>query len=326
MKNLIFKLSAMLLVGGFIFTSCTKDEDEVVPTPTPAITDIATTAVASGFDSLAVALTQTGLLPVFQGDNSGPYTVFAPTNTAFENLINSNSAWNSISDIDNALLSTVLQYHVLSGSVMSSMISDGRFVETLTGSTFRINTTGGVTIDVNATTTTGINVTSVDVEATNGVIHVIDQVLIPELPATAPTQSIAATAINAGFDSLVVALSQVGLVSTFDGSQAGTYTVFAPTNTAFENLINSNTAWNGISDIDNATLTAVLQLHVASGIVQAGQLSDGQLIGTLQGSDLTFNGTSTSLSGGSSMNVAISGTDVFATNGVVHIIDEVILP
>ena len=209
---------------------------------------------------------------------------------------------------------------------MSTDIVDGDFVNTLAGGTFKINTTGGVTIDVNATTKTGIPVSAVDVAASNGVIHAIDQVLVPDLPATAPTQSITQLAVAAGLDSLVVALTEANLVTTFDGSNGNFYTVFAPTNTAFVNLLSTNAAWNRISDIDNTTLTSVLTFHVANGTIQAGQLSDGQSINTLESTALTFNATGTTLTGGSSTAVPISGTDNFATNGVAHIIDEVLLP
>ncbi|MDA9261979.1 fasciclin domain-containing protein [Flavobacteriales bacterium] len=327
MKKLILNVSYFLLAGSLIFISCKKDDDPIVtPTPTVNGDDIIDVAIASGFDSLAVALTEANLVSTFQGDDSGPFTVFAPTNIAFVNLLNSNPVWNRISDIDNTLLTEVLKYHVLNGKVSSDLIIDGNFVNTLSGYTFKINITGAVTIDVNATTGTGINVTSVDVAASNGVIHVIDQVLIPSIPTTIPTQTIAQLAVAAGLDSLVVALSEANLVTTFDGSNGNFYTVFAPTNSAFVNVLATNPAWNRISDIDNTLLTAVLTFHVSNGTIQAGQLSDGQTINTLESTDLTFNATGTTLTGGSSTSVGISSVDNYATNGVVHVIDEVLLP
>lgn len=327
MNKLILRVSYFLLAGSLILASCKKeDEEDTMVTPVAEKDDIIDVAIAQGFDSLAVALTEANLVSTFQGDGSGPFTVFAPTNLAFENLINTNPAWNRISDINTMLLTEVLKYHVLDGKVTSSQIIDGDFVNTLSGFTFKINTTGSVTIDINATTGTGITVSTVDVSASNGVIHVIDQVLVPDLPAAAPTQNIAQLVVAAGLDSLVVALSEAGLVSTFDGSNGNFYTVFAPTNLAFVNLLGTNPAWSRISDIDNATLTAVLTFHVANGTIQAGQLSDGQNINTLQTTALTFNATGTTLTGGSSAAVGISGTDNFATNGVAHIIDEVLIP
>ena len=330
MKKLTLKVSFLLLAGSLILASCKKEDETTdpvpVPTPAPAQGDIIDVAIAQGFDSLAIALTEANLVSTFQGASSGPFTVFATTNAAFVTLLGTNPAWNSISDIDNALLTTVLKYHVLDGKVMAADIVDGNFVNTLSGFTFKINTTGSVTIDVNATTGTGIPVSATDVAASNGVIHVVDQVLVPAIPSTVPTQSISQLAVAAGLDSLVVALSEAGLVTTFDGSNGNFYTVFAPSNTAFVNLLATNPAWNAISDIDNTTLTSVLTFHVANGTVQAGQLSDGQVINTLQGTDLTFNATGTTLTGGSSTTVGISGTDNYATNGVVHLINEVLLP
>ncbi|MEN8957489.1 MAG: fasciclin domain-containing protein [Flavobacteriales bacterium] len=326
MKKVFLKVSLFLLAGSLVFASCKKDEDDDTTTPAPVLGDIVDVAVASGFDSLAVALTQTGLVSTFQGANSGPYTVFAPTNTAFANLISGNPLWNSISDIDNSLLTTVLTYHVLDGKVMAADIVDGDFVTTLSGLTFKINTTGAVTIDVNATTNTGTPVSTTDVAASNGVIHAIDKVLVPDVPATAPTSTIAQLAVAAGLDSLVVALTEANLVSTFDGTNGNFYTVFAPTNTAFINVLATDPTWNRISDIPSAVLTAVLTFHVANGTIQAGQLSDGQNINTLESTALTFNATGLTLTGGSSTAVPISGTDNYATNGVVHVIDGVLLP
>lgn len=127
-----------MLAGGLILSSCKKEDEVVTPvvTPAPDGDDIIDVAIASGFDSLAVALTEANLVSTFQGDNNGPFTVFAPTNLAFANLISTNAAWNRISDIDNTLLTAVLNYHVLDGKVMSTDIVDGDFVNTLSGYTF----------------------------------------------------------------------------------------------------------------------------------------------------------------------------------------------
>jgi transforming growth factor-beta-induced protein len=161
-----------------------------------------------------------------------------------------------------------------------------------------------------------------DIEARNGVVHTIDKVMLPP--------SVVDLALgNDAFTSLVAALTRSDLTTDFVSilSGAGPFTVFAPTNQAFQNLLDSNPAWMTLADIPVATLEAVLSYHVVDGAnVQSDELTDNQMITTL-GGDLTVDLSSTpklETTSGQSVNIVI--TDVQGANGVVHAIDEVVIP
>jgi len=335
-KRQAIKLSMAILLG-LSFMSCKKEDDEDpqqtnnIPTVnfnTPSDQDdIVDVALSNpSFDSLVVALTRAELVSTFQGDNSGPFTVFAPTNDAFVNLL-SDLNYNSISEIDKGFLTEVLTFHVVSGKVLSTDLSDGMLAKTLQGNTFTINTSGGVTIDVNSSDKMGVNVTQADVKASNGVIHVIDAILVPDLKVGTPSDDIIDIALANDFDSLAVALTKAGLVSTFQGDDSGPFTVFAPTNQAFVDLLGALNL-GSIAEIDDALLTSVLQAHVVDGVFQQKQISNNKSISTLGGAPITFDATSgVTVSSASTTGASVtSGDDVWATNGVIHIINKVLVP
>ena len=312
MKNLLKLLSLVLIVT---FVSSCDDDDDVVPVvPTNTIVDV---AVNNDLSSLVAAVTRADLANTLSGE--GPFTVFAPTNAAFQELLDSNADWNSLEDIPVETLKTVLLFHVLSGTVASSDLSD-TYVSTLaTGPndealSLQVEVTGGVEFNGNASPVT------TDVEASNGIVHVIDKVMLPP--------NVVSLALNnAGFTSLVAALTDSRHTTDFVGVLSGTgpFTVFAPTNAAFQALLDSNTDWNSIADIPVATLEAVLLYHVVGGNVQASQLSNGD-VATLGGTltiDLT-NGAQIVTSSDQTVNIII--VDVQGTNGVIHAIDTVLLP
>ena len=323
LKNISVVLLALALP--FTLMSCDKDDDNMDTTPDTTPMDIVEIATSnSDFDSLVVALSTADLVSVFQGDNSGPYTVFAPTNDAFVMLLNDLGV-NRISDIDKATLNKVLTYHVLDGSVASTDLSDDMVVRTLSGNTFVVNLDGGTPM-INSDASTAANITSVDIEATNGMIHVLDKVILPTMPANAPTDDIVETAVAAGFDSLAVALTQTGLLSMFQGDMTGPYTVFAPTNQAFKDLLAALSV-SSISEIDNTTLSAVLQYHVVDGIVASAQLFNNMEIPMLDGNNVMVDrANGAKLKANQTMDVSITTADVWSTNGIVHVIDKVMLP
>lgn len=311
------------------FTACDDDDDD---NPTPATNNPANTGPTQNIaeiaiadnrtDSLVVALSHANLVSTFQ--SNGTFTVFAPTNEAFAALIASNMNWNRITDIDTTTLQNVLKYHVLGSKVMSGDLTEDLYANTL-------NTTGPnnestvIEIDVmgGAKLNNRASVTQANIEATNGVIHVIDSVILP--------QDVVGLAINdERFSTLVAALQVFGdtLTSTLQG--AGPFTVFAPTNDAFQALLDSEPTWNGLGDIPRATLRAVLEYHViTAGNVQSDQLTNGQNIPTLGGSSLTVdltNGAQLQTAGPAQGNVNIIVTDVQGTNGVVHAVQEVLMP
>jgi uncharacterized surface protein with fasciclin (FAS1) repeats len=308
----------MLLLGltTFAITSC-DDDDE------PEMLDIVDTAIADArFSTLVDALTRAGLVTTLQGD--GPFTVFAPTNAAFTAFLTA-GGFASLDDVPVPVLTNILLNHVVSGKVLSTDLTAG-YVSTLateatTGNNISalIGLTGGVFI--NGST----EVTEADIECTNGVIHVVDEVIaIP---------SVVDLAIDNGnlFSTLVAALTRSDLTTDFVGILSGTgpFTVFAPTDAAFQALLDSEPTWTTLNDIPVATLEAVLSYHVVNGAnVLSSTLTNGQVVSTFGGSDFTINiaGTAVSITDANAGTSNIVAVDVQGGNGVVHVIDAVLLP
>ena len=319
MKTLKFLIYGLLVCNLFLFTSCDNNDDDG-PT-TPEVVDIVETAMGNADLSILVdALEQANLVSTLQG--TGPFTVFAPTNAAFQALLDSNPDWNSLSDIDNATLTSVLTFHVIGGAtVRAADLTDSYVTTVSTGPNdeqvvLQIDVTGGVKFNGSATPVT------TDVEATNGIVHVINEVMLPP--------SVVNLALNnPNFSILVDALTRSDVTTDYVSilSGDGPFTVFAPTNAAFQALLDSNPDWNALSDIPVETLEAVLNYHVVSGAnVQSKELSDGQSVTTLGGSftiDLG-EGAKINTTGGQSVNISL--TDVQGANGVIHVVDEVLLP
>ena len=272
--------------------------------------------VASGnedFSILVSALVEAELVTALQAE--GPFTVFAPTNEAFQALLNQLDI--SAEDLlAHPQLSEVLLYHVVSGKVLSTDLSDGMMAETLQGESLSVDLSMGVKINEST-------VTLADLDATNGVIHVIDQVLVPEsfvLETEAELPSIVDIALgNEDFSMLVSLLQQAELVSVLQGE--GPFTVFAPTNAAFEALL------DGLGVTPEALmaqpdLSKVLLYHVLSGKIMSTDLQDGMTAPTVNGENITVD-----LSDGVKINESIvSAADIQASNGVVHVIDSVLVP
>jgi len=275
------------------------------------------------FSILVEAVTKAGLAGVLAGE--GPFTIFAPTNDAFVNLLNGNPEWNSLDDIPLNVLTSVLTYHVLSGDVRSTDLSTGYFT-TLSTTSFsdQTNTSVYISVDGGVKINGASSVIGTDNEVSNGVIHVIDEVI---LPPTVVTFALS----NPMFSSLVAALTRSDLSTDFVSALTGEgpFTIFAPTNDAFQALLDSNGDWNTLNDIPVAVLEKVLMYHVtAAGNVRSTDLTDGQEVPTLlENSTFKINLSGITPTIDAMMNsAAIIATDVQATNGVVHVIDSVILP
>ncbi|GGI58081.1 fasciclin domain-containing protein [Winogradskyella haliclonae] len=327
-------LPVFLLVLGL--SGCSDDDDNNTPVPNTVV-DV---AIANGFSSLADALIRADLVLTLRGD--GPFTVFAPDNAAFQALLDSNPAWNSIDDIEINLLTNVLLNHVIIGSEIpsSAITTDGVYANVgATGpgnnnlSLYARNNSGTVEINGGFASTAGANVTGADVAADNGVIHVINKVLLP------PTVVDMALA-NPEFASLVASLTTAGqpdfvaTLSTANGTMPAPFTVFAPTNAAFQALLDSNMMWNSPADIDSALLTEVLEHHVLAGNnVQSGDLnqSGDTMPTTLQGQTITITlpgtgGNIADITDGAGNDAGIIAVDVQTANGVIHVINAVLLP
>jgi uncharacterized surface protein with fasciclin (FAS1) repeats len=258
------------------------------------------------FSTLVAALEVAGLVEVLQGE--GPFTVFAPTNDAFAAL--PEGALESLL-ADPEALTDVLLYHVAEGEAMAADVDklDGQKVETLLGQYLDI------TIDAETVLVDESQVIAADVKASNGVIHVIDSVLIPE------SRTIAEIAAEDGrFTTLVAALEAAGLVEALQGE--GLFTVFAPTDDAFAALPEGTV--EGLL-ADTEALTPVLLYHVVDGKVMAAQVIelDGQEVETLSGDNVTviINGEAVKIN-----EAQVIIPDVEASNGVIHVIDAVLVP
>lgn len=307
----------LALFAGIVLTSCNDDNETVIETNT--IVDV---AVKNNLTSLVAAVQRAGLASTLAGN--GSFTVFAPTNAAFQELLDSNPSWNSINDIPVETLQAVLLFHVLDGTVRSTDLSD-TYVNTLSSGpnneplSLQVEVTGGVQFNNIATPVT------VDVTASNGIVHVINKVMLPANIVTLALN-------NSGFTSLVAALTDsrhtTDFVSVLNGT--GPFTVFAPTNAAFQALLDSNPNWNSLADVPIATLDAVLKYHVVNGAnVQANQLTNGSV--TTLGGNITINltnGAQIQTTSSQTVNILVGSAtnDVQGTNGVIHAIDTVLLP
>jgi len=295
------------------FVSC--GDDETVDDP-KTITDLA--AETDNLSSLVAALDAAGLVSTLNG--TGPFTVFAPTNDAFDKFLSDNG-FATLSDVPTDLLSNILLNHVVAGKVLSTDLSTGYVESSATGAgnnpmNMYVSTDSGVTIN-------GVSsVTTADIDASNGVIHLVDAVI------GLPTVVTFATA-DPTFSTLVSALTRQSLGVDYVGTLSGDgpLTVFAPTNDAFGALL-TELGVSGLSDIDDATLNAVLQYHVVNGAnVRAADLSDGQVVSTLGGSDFTVDlSNGAGIIDAKSRNTQIVVTDVQSNNGVIHVISQVLLP
>jgi len=269
--------------------------------------DIVDTAVAAGsFQTLAAALKAAYLADDLKTE--GPFTVFAPTDEAFAKLPKG-TVETLLRPENRDKLIAILKYHVVSGKVPASDVVDLSNAATLNGQRIDISVADGAVMVDEAT------VIRTDVFASNGVIHVIDQVLLPA------TSDIVETASSAGqFSTLTAALDAAGLVAALQGE--GPFTVFAPTDAAF-NKLPAGTVESLLKPENRSKLQSILKYHVVPGRVYAEQASDAQSAKTLQGQKIRF-----TIDGGQLM---VNGADIVVTNietsnGVIHVIDEVILP
>jgi uncharacterized surface protein with fasciclin (FAS1) repeats len=267
--------------------------------------DIVDTAVAAGsFKTLAAALGAADLVEALKG--KGPFTVFAPTDEAFAKLPKG-TVETLLKPENKSKLQAILKYHVVSGNVLAKDVKAGS-VETLNGQRVDLKTAGGVSVD-------GAKVTTADVVASNGVIHVIDTVILPS------DKTIVETAIGAGsFKTLAKLLETADLVEALSGP--GPFTVFAPTDEAFAKLP-KETVESLLKPEGRETLTKILKLHVINGRVFSETAAKGATVKTLAGQDLT-----TKSEGGKVLvgNATVTGADIDASNGVIHVIDTVLLP
>ncbi|WP_418263385.1 fasciclin domain-containing protein [Flavobacterium faecale] len=319
MKNLLkTRFLAMIAIIAFTTVSCTDDSND--PTPTDnTITGIA--ARTADFSILVQALTKAELATTLQG--STEYTVFAPTNAAFTAFL-ATTTYNSINEVPKEVLTQILLNHVLTGTKKSTDLSTG-YVKTLAkGSASTTNTlsmfvnTADNKVKLNGVAT----VTTANVIATNGVIHVVDKVIgLPTIVTHADA--------NPNFSTLatIVKSSAQTAVATALTTNTTPLTVFAPTNAAFTAALGAGGFANGATD---AQVTKVLQYHVtAAGNVLAASLTNGQIVPMITSpvQNITIDLTAgAKITDKSATKANIIVTDVQCSNGVIHAVDKVLQP
>lgn len=315
MKTLNFRLPKMFMLAAFasltILSACKKND---AVAQNQGIVGVVNSS--PDFTLLRSALVHADLISVLDG--AGPFTVFAPNNAAFAASGLDTEA--KIRAIEPAALRQILMYHVLASRVQSSAIQ--------VGNNTAVNTAANVNVFVtknnNGVYVNGAMVINADVMASNGVIHVINKVIMP------PSGNIVQVAqSNPNFSFLVAAVLRASQGSTNVAqvlSGNGPFTVFAPTNQAFIKAGFATEA--AIQAADPAVLTNILTYHVIAGRVLSSDLTEGAQPATVQTGTLNI-----TLAGGAKVKGAgnanpsnITQTDLITTNGVIHVIDQVLLP
>ena len=247
----------------------------------------------------------------------GPYTVFAPTNDAFSALLGELGVTKDQLLANKPLLTAVLKYHVVAGQVPSSAVPLGKAINPVGGGFFKIDKVGTSLVITDGRNRTS-KIVQADIAASNGVIHAIDKVLLPA------DKTIVQTAIaNPDFSILVEAVTAAGLVDTLNAP--GPYTVFAPTNAAFASLLTELGVTKAQLLANTALLTKVLTYHVVPGLVLKVDVPINTPIKTVEGETLTV-GPTLAITDQRARQSNIVATDVLASNGVIHVLDKVILP
>lgn len=324
MKNLL-KLSKLtfLLFVGFSIQSCSDDDDDVTtPTGPSNIVEIAMDTPDLSNLVAALSVADGNLVDVLSG---GEFTVLAPTNEAFETFLAANG-FMSLSEVPTDVLSNILLNHVISGTINSTNLVDaGSGYSTTNASnmdgdnlSLYFDTSSGVTFN-------GISsVVAADIVASNGIVHVVDEVI--GLP-TVVTFAVS----NPAFSTLVAAMTTEGLsvdiVSILSSSdEPSPFTVFAPTNDAFGSLL-AELELNALGDIPVSILEATLGTHVApEANVRSTDLVDGMSVNTISSTITVSLSDGAKLIDSNGRESNIVAVDIQAYNGVVHVIDNVLLP
>ena len=311
MKNLIKSIS--ILCFAIMTVSCSDDDSS---NQTQTIAEIA--SANANLSTLVQALNRTGLTSTF--NSPGDFTVFAPTNDKFQAFLSANG-FASIDAVPVPLLTEILKNHVVSGSFYSNELATG-YIKTLakgaasTTNTLSMYVEVGSSVKLNGGATNGgATVVTANIAASNGVIHIVDNVI--GLP-TVVNHAVA----NPNFTTLVGLVSNAGLVPTLSGTAGSPFTVFAPSNTAFATFETQNPGV--LASLTSSQVTSVLTYHVVGG---ANVLSNGiptSPITTLEGSTFTISGTT--ITDESNRLTGIVAVDVQASNGVIHVINNVLLP
>jgi transforming growth factor-beta-induced protein len=323
-----FSMFAMLLVvASLVMAACAPAATPEPPTPQPTampeptatpepvLKDIVDTAVSDGrFTTLVAAVQAAELVDTLKGE--GPFTVFAPTDDAFAALP-AGTLDELLKPENKQKLTDILLYHVVSGKVMAADVTALTSASTVLGKDVAIK------VDMGNVYINEAKVIITDIETSNGVIHVIDSVLLPPSDdAMMEKKTIVDVAVADGrFTTLVAAVTAAGLVETLSGE--GPFTVFAPTDDAFAALP-AGTVDSLLLPENKQKLTDILLYHVVSGKVMAADVVTLTKAPTVLGKDVTITVKDGKVFLNDTVQVII--TDVEASNGVIHVIDAVLLP
>ena len=338
----------LVIVLTLFICSCSKSDDDASPNTDDEIgnTDddpntlpnIVT--LAESVDMLstlldALELADADLVQTISAD--GQLTVFAPTNDAFNALLNQLDGFEKLDDFDEeeekALLAEILKYHVISGNVASSSeLTDGKVLETLQTESLKINVDGSVFIEDKTDDLS--EVVSADNNASNGVVHIVDKVLLPQaaLDILFPKPSFVEIVVETEKLSLLEeAVLKVGLDE--DLNAEGPFTLFAPTDKAIEELFELlGDSFTSFDDFDNflelEILKQILLYHVVSGNITSGELSPGTVPTLLENENIAIIASNDTfvIGDASDVDANLVEIDKNASNGVVHIIDKILIP
>ena len=308
MLKLITLASSCILALGVASTASAQGAAAAAPAKAAAATkNIVETAVAAGsFKTLVAAVQAAGLAETLSG---GTFTVFAPTDEAFAKLP-AGTVEDLLKPENKAKLASILTYHVVAGKVMAADVVKLKNAGTVQGQRVDIKAQGGkVTVD-------NANVVTTDIACTNGVIHVIDTVILPN-----DKNIVEVAASNGSFNTLVAAVKAAGLVETLSGK--GPFTVLAPTDAAFAKLP-AGTLENLLKPENKKALIEILTYHVVPGVAAySDQVVKMSEVPTVLGSPVKV-----TVKDGKVMlgNATVAIADVETSNGVIHAIDTVLLP
>jgi uncharacterized surface protein with fasciclin (FAS1) repeats len=305
--------SSLALTLATVLVACGSENADAGTPPTQNIVQL-----AQGNPDLSIlveAVVAADLAGTLSGP--GPFTVFAPTNAAFAALLTELGVTKAELLANKPLLTAVLQYHVLGARVAKAQIPLGKAITPLAGGFFKIDLSGADVVITDGRNRTA-KITATDIAATNGLVHVVDRVILP-----ADKNVVQTAQALPDFSILVEAVIAADLAGTLSGP--GPFTVFAPTNAAFAALL----AELGVSKADllanKPLLTAVLTYHVLGARVLKADVVPGAQPNTVQGENFSISAALV-ITDKRARTSNIVATDVLTSNGVIHVIDRVILP
>ncbi len=291
------------------------DDHPAAPVAVAPTKNVVELAQGTGDLSILVeAVVAAGLAPTLSG--TGPFTVFAPTNAAFAAALTELGLTKDqlLAPANKPLLTSILTYHVVSGKVLKAQVPLGTPIATVQGESFTVDASLAITDQRGRKAA----ITATDILATNGVVHLIDKVILPT-----DKNIVQVAQGNPDFSILVEAVIAADLVSTLSGTNS--FTVFAPTNAAFAAALTELGVTKAALFADKALLTKILTYHVVSGKIRKADVPVGPAIPTVQSETFTVDAT-LNITDQRGRKAKITATDIAATNGVVHVIDKVILP